>query len=440
LPGNSHFPSQVMSSCFSDKSADALFRRCISCFCAEELSSSIKMLILTICLTIAALSHAAPIGTVNTSRLTSLGQLNRDALWIQNQSSSRQCLCTVLSRFPTALLFNSFSNGSCQLFFALPFTYTLQSHPQSTLILLRPLPPREQAPCCSNLTWLMTRIVNSAQTPVSLNSPTYLVIDDLDYLAVISYDDKLYRFNRTTMAQVSSTWIANQCLSVNSYNKQYFVGEGILAARLPLMSKFMCFVGCGTGSSSRLYVLSTRTLSSITNISVPNDARDVKFIRNGTVMLVSMGSPSTIAFYNVSATGTYAFISTLNAPSTPYTMYYVNDALLHVSTRAASTPVLTLEQANGTGGWTWGSFPATRSSSTTYNFQSTFDACGRMWVSIKGYGIRIFDTTGSQSLYNWSLTNGLNTIALTKAFDLYAADYGNNLILSYRPDIDQCTS
>ena len=203
---------------------------------------------------------------------------------------------------------------------------------------------------------------------------------------------------------------------------------------------WVCFVGCGTGISWRVYVLSTSTLSSITNISVPYEPRDVEFIRNGTVMLLSMVSPNIIGFYNVTPSNTYTFTSMINAPNPPYTMYRVNDALLHISTLAASAPIYTLETTYSAGAWAWGSFPATTSSATTYNFQSTFDACGRMWVSVKGYGIHIFDATGSQSLYNWSLTNGLNTIVLTQTFDLYAADFSNSRILSYRPDIDQCTS
>ena len=188
------------------------------------------MLLVTICSVLIGIAHAVPIGTVNTSRFTSLDQLNQDALWIVNQSSPRRCLCTVLARFPTALLFNSFTNGSCQLFFSLPIAYTMQRHPQSTLVLLKPLPPREQAPCCSNLTWLITRMANSALPSIPLTKPTYLVIDDLDYLAVMSYDAKLYRYNRTTMAHVSSILVASQCRSISYYNKQYFVGKCMVIA------------------------------------------------------------------------------------------------------------------------------------------------------------------------------------------------------------------
>ena len=77
---------------------------------------------------------------------------------------------------------------------------------------------------------------------------------------------------------------------------------------------------------------------------------------------------------------------------------------------------------------------------STYNFQATFNACGRMWISVKGYGIRIFDSTGTKSLYNWTVSTGLNEVLLTKNFDLYAADVLNNQVLSYRPGIGQYTS
>ena len=189
-----------------------------------------------------------------------------------------------------------------------------------------------------------------------------------------------------------------------------------------------------------LYVVSTSNLSSIRNISVPGDPRDVEFIRNGTVMLLSMVSPNIIGFYNVTSSNTYTLTSNLSAPGQPYTMYRVNDTLLHVSIFTASAPIYTLEKTNSTSAWAWGSFPATTSSGSTINFQSTFDACGRMWVSVKGYGIHIFDAAGSHSLYNWSRTTGLNGLVLTQKFDLYTADFVADQVSSYRPGIQQCTS
>ena len=163
------------------------------------------------------------------------------------------------------------------------------------------------------------------------------------------------------------------------------------------------------------------------------------FIRNDTVMLASVAGNTRIAFYNVSSATSYTLTSTLAAPETPYNMYRVSDTLIYLATMTASEPLYTLS-AQSNGSWTWGSLPGTQSSGTTYNFQPTFDACGRLWVSVKGYGIRIYDSTGSKSLYNWTLSTGLNNIALSTTFDLYAADFLGSKILSYRPNITQCTS
>ncbi len=56
------------------------------------------------------------------------------------------------------------------------------------------------------------------------------------------------------------------------------------------------------GSSSKLYILSTATLTSITKISVStNDHRDAVFIRNGSKMIASVQGTNRLAFYNVTS-------------------------------------------------------------------------------------------------------------------------------------------
>lgn len=172
---------------------------------------------------------------------------------------------------------------------------------------------------------------------------------------------------------------------------------------------------------------------------MPSDPRDVVFIRNDTMMLASIAGTSRIVFYNVTSSTSYTLTSTLVAPDTPYNMYRISDSLIYLATMTSSTPLYTLT-GNSNGSWTWGTLPNTQSTSTSYNFQPTFDPCGRMWVSVKGYGVRIYDSIGSKSLYNWSLSTGLNNIALSDTFDFYAADFFGSKIHSYRPNINQCTS
>ena len=189
-----------------------------------------------------------------------------------------------------------------------------------------------------------------------------------------------------------------------------------------------------------LHVLSTSTLASIATISVPDNARDVVFIRNGTVMIVCTAMPTGLAFYDVNSPTSYTFTFKMNASGVPSTIYRVNDTLLYISISASNTAIQTLNYSASSDTWTWGSLPATRSTSFTVNFQSAVDACGRIWVSTFGYGIRIFDSTGTTLLHQWPLSIGLSGIVITENFDLYAADYIGSKIRVYRPDMDHCTS
>lgn len=156
-------------------------------------------------------------------------------------------------------------------------------------------------------------------------------------------------------------------------------------------------------------------------------------------MLVSLAGTNRIAFYNVLSSTSYTLTSTITTPNTPYNMHRVNDSFIYLATMTANSPIYILTM-NSSGSWIWNSLPATRSTSSSYNFHTIFDPCGRMWISVKGYGIRIFDSTGSRSLYNWTLTSGLNNIALSDTFDFYAADFNGAKIHSFRPNIDRCTS
>jgi hypothetical protein len=77
-------------------------------------------------------------------------------------------------------------------------------------------------------------------------------------------------------------------------------------------------------------------LTSIKNISVPSDPRDVIFIRNGSVMITSIAGTNHVVFYNLISPTSYVLISTLTAPNTSYFLYRVNDGLLHVATLLAT--------------------------------------------------------------------------------------------------------
>ncbi|CAF1439906.1 unnamed protein product [Adineta ricciae] len=366
--------------------------------------------------------HSDPtIGKVSTARFTSIDQLNTGTTWISNQLTVEQCLCTALLQYTNVLLFNSYSNGSCQLFFALPYTYTMEYRNDSTIILLSPLPPRDQAPCCSNLPWLMSRIVNSSTTTLTLKHPSHLIIDDFNYLVVLYNSYTVNRYSRSTMLLNSTISVGVFTEALSYYNRQYFLTKGI-------------------SHTSDLAIYSMDTLANTATVGIARDPRDYVFIRNGSIMVVSIQTLQLISFYNVISPTSYTLAFSLSAPEAPNKIYRVNDSLLYITTLTTNRPIYTLTYDSTDNNWTWGSLPATTSDIGEGNFQVIMDACGRLWTSVENFGIRIFDRFGTKCLYNWSLSIGLNGIVFGDQFFFSVADYDNNEVFSYQPEISQCTS
>ncbi len=84
-------------------------------------------------------------------------------------------------------------------------------------------------------------------------------------------------------------------------------------------------------------------------------------------------------------------------------------------------------------------FNATTVSSSESLGDAMIDSCGRLWVIVYGFGIRIYDQTGTVLLANWTLSTGLGDILLLNNYELFLADYYNNQILHFTPNL-QCTS
>ncbi len=178
--------------------------------------------ILLICSSIDSLS----IGHVNNTRFTSVDHLNIGSIWLSSSYATwSQCVCAVLSsNFSSmAIALNMYRNGSCQLFITLPFTYTLEINNNSTLILLKQLPSMNLAPCCSNLSWLINQMNASQQTSVNFSKPSFLIIDNNNYLAVQSYRGSLFQLNRTTLNTILSTAIAGSATSLSYLNGFYYI-------------------------------------------------------------------------------------------------------------------------------------------------------------------------------------------------------------------------
>ena len=165
------------------------------------------------------------IGRVNNTRFTSTIDSNDNSIWLSDFTTWSECLCTVLSNnlFSSAVAFNLYLNGSCQLFLTLPITYRMEKETNSTLILLKQLPARDLAPCCSNLSWLIHRLNASQQASANISSPSFLIIDDHDFLVALSYKGPFIQFNRTTLSPIRTVTIGDSATSLSYRNGLYYI-------------------------------------------------------------------------------------------------------------------------------------------------------------------------------------------------------------------------
>jgi hypothetical protein len=157
-------------------------------------------------------------------------------------------------------------------------------------------------------------------------------------------------------------------------------------------------------------------------------------------MVAAIRSTYTIAFLNVTSPTSYIPTFNLSAPSKPNTLYRFNDTLLYMATNMTSDPIYTLTYNISTNSWVWGNLSVTKTNSTTSNFRLTIDSCGRMWVSIYSYGIRIYDTYGTKLLVKWPWAGYYGDVALSKQFELYFSDIVYNQVSFYDVGVTQCTS
>ncbi|UJR36267.1 hypothetical protein I4U23_028997 [Adineta vaga] len=347
------------------------------------------------------------LGRMANSRFTSVDRQNQNSLWFSMFNNWYECVCMVLSSplSSTAIAINMYRNGSCQLFVTLPLTYTMEINTNSTLILFKQLPARNLAPCCSNLSWLMTKLSTSPQISANMTKPTFLILDDNNYLVTVGYRGPLVQFNRTTLNVIQSSLVVNDATSISYHNGFYYLAD--------------CPSNCV------INILLTKNLSfPIASIPITTTVvRNIAFIRNNSLMLIASNSKNQTLFFDVLSTTNYT-------PSTPSFMTVnrpcgvqaVNDTFIYITSWFASTtitPVSTLTYTNNT--WLLSSLPNTTPTGSQKIFQTTIDSCGRLWLAITGLGIRIFDPWGNTLLYEWSVTTA-------------------NKILYYNPNILQCTS
>lgn len=182
----------------------------------------------------------------------------------------------------------------------------------------------------------------------------------------------------------------------------------------------------------------------VAQINLPYFVRSVSFARNDTLMFVAVqwGNFS-LYIFNISWTPTIStsVVQKFAAIEPPaFSPNVVNDTYALFTSWSSGTPVYAITAWSATSNvWTRTALPGTQVKATEYPGEAIADSCGRIWLIISGFGIRIFDSSGSVALANWTLSTGLSNILLSDSYELFLTDYGQNKVYTYKPNL-QCTS
>lgn len=199
---------------------------------------------------------------------------------------------------------------------------------------------------------------------------------------------------------------------------------------------FSVYFLAGCSGICYIYVVSAKNLSLITRIPTPTGLfREITFIRTDTLMLAASFNKNQTLFFDVTSNYTTTLSIVVNSPCGLNT---INDSFIYIASWTSLTPVSTLIFSNNS--WSLSTLPNTTPSGSERIFQTTIDSCGRLWLAVTGYGIRIFDPWGHTLLYEWPVSSNINGFLLLENYELFVTDFNGGQILHFNPNIEQCTS
>jgi len=208
-----------------------------------------------------------------------------------------------------------------------------------------------------------------------------------------------------------------------------------------LVSLFLIFdIGCDAPTRVRIFNETTFDLELLYNLNTTDYPRQVVFLLNNTWLLVSVQYVRRIYIYSVDLiTNTFQYNQSVVLPlDVVWTLTKRNETFIYICFWQPGTSVYTLSYDGLS--WTVSNLTATQTSNTEIPTQVAIDSCGRLWITVYGFGIRIYDATGQTLLANWtSLSTSIDTLLVLENYELFLGDYDNNIIQRYATDL-QCTS
>ena len=247
------------------------------------------MIVYLLCALIVSL-YAASIPSIQNVVLKPLGFARLNATILLN-STREHCLCELLSSNNNYQAFNSFNNGSCELFSSFPSSYRLSQFVGARFYFLPNISLSSKVCCVPNITELLIRLQNVTPNVINLPfQPSAFGYDDNapHEAAVIGYSQgTIYWFNpiNFTLLRNASVWTS---LSLALYRDSVFTSKD------------------GTPAINVLDKQANQQIINITHASL-SQTRKYIFLNNGQTMIATGQSYNALVVFNNNGGTNYTF-------------------------------------------------------------------------------------------------------------------------------------
>jgi hypothetical protein len=319
-----------------------------------------------------------------------------------------------------SVAFNYFlANRSCHFFDRFPVTYRLEPMSGVRLYFPQRIFPNESRCCMHDWNRTATKLTAAIKSETTINSSRCLVIDNHGYLVTIEeYGHHIVRYDPQTLKLINKTFVANMIMYNLAYHREkYFIGQ----------------------DDNTILVVDSNNLTKINTISSSeiNGLRDIIFLYDGRIMVVSSVGNNRILFFQRSNTSStnYKFFARENTTfSMPHGLWYVNNSCFYV-TSWTTAAIYSYTSLNNT---SWKVKLLVNASAVGISSSGShllIDKCERIWLVTYSNGIYVFDKEGRRLGQVTIDSNAIIDALVTDNYVVFVSDKANGRIIRLDPQL-----
>lgn len=342
----------------------------------------------------------------------------------QTMIYNRTCFECVCETMPNNAALNCFSNNTCEVFQTVPYRYKLVENSESKLYFPNGQLPEPSRCCMSNFTEVLQKFDSAVRINVSLPSPRCLLLDNHGHLVVSNSNPSFLRkFNATSLQSINQLTInvtSSAPFDVAQQNNAYYVA---------------------LGGPSQLAVLTDTTSPTMSIINSPHFSklRNIIFLHDGEIMVVTSSSNASIIFLqrssSVSSNYSFKYAQPVSYGS-PHGLVYVNDSFFYTTSYQLNS--IYSYTATNQSYWRENLVLDARPWKTASNGNHfAIDECGRTWFALGSAGILIFDTDYQYLGHINASIYYVFDILITENYIVYITEISQNYVIRIDPNI-QC--